>query len=624
MANNDALSGNANEPPKPSPFGTFGQSNNAASVFGGAASTGNANPSLFGGNAAAQTPLFGGAPTSGIFGSQSQSNAAKPVFGNGSGLSFGLKSDSGSAPASATTPSFGLTTPSKPSTADAQAQSQTPSLFGNATFGNSTPTNNPSSSIFGNFSTTPAGPPPAGASNGLFGSSQPAAQVKPLFGAASGSTQPVGQGQSTSSFPVFGNKDTSSAAGASNTPTNTAPSSLFAIKPSASNTETSSFSGSKDPVSSVSQNGTSSSSIVFGLPSQTATTAPPSASLFGPNAVTANTFGSQQQPAPLSAGLFGKPQEAKDTISTQGNTNTDQPKPSPFTLGSAPSGSKANSIFGGMATSQSQSTAAPSTDKPSLFGNPSSGLGPTASLFGKASDPAVPKSADAGAPASLFANANSGSASKPNLFGNLAAKKDEPAAAAEKPGEAANGGLHSLGAATGTAPALGIATTQTTTGTANATASTSAAAATGTNLGSSTAGPAPTPQSRLKNKSMDEIITRWASDLSKYQKEFQTQAAKVSSWDRALVQNSNDISKLYSRTFQAERDTVEVQKQLSIVEGHQDELEQWLHRYEKEVDELMARQVGQGEALQGPDQERERTYDQVTSFGRIVLTTLQV
>lgn len=106
---------------------------------------------------------------------------------------------------------------------------------------------------------------------------------------------------------------------------------------------------------------------------------------------------------------------------------------------------------------------------------------------------------------------------------------------------------------------------------------------------------------------MDEIITRWASDLSKYQKEFQTQAEKVSSWDRAMVQNSNDISKLYSRTFQAERDTTEVQKQLSIVEGHQDELEQWLDKYEKEVDEMMSRQVGQGEGLQGPDQERERT-----------------
>jgi len=106
---------------------------------------------------------------------------------------------------------------------------------------------------------------------------------------------------------------------------------------------------------------------------------------------------------------------------------------------------------------------------------------------------------------------------------------------------------------------------------------------------------------------MDEIITRWASDLSKYQKEFQSQAERVSSWDRMLVENGNAIAKLYSRTFQAERDTAELQRQLSAVEGHQDELSQWLDRYEREVDDMLARQVGQHDSMQGPDQERERT-----------------
>jgi len=106
---------------------------------------------------------------------------------------------------------------------------------------------------------------------------------------------------------------------------------------------------------------------------------------------------------------------------------------------------------------------------------------------------------------------------------------------------------------------------------------------------------------------MDEIITRWSSDLSKYQKEFQVQAEKVAAWDRMLLDNGNAISKLYSKTFQAERDTAEVQKQLSAVESHQDELSQWLDRYEREVDDMMAKQVGQGSGLQGPDQERERT-----------------
>ena len=106
---------------------------------------------------------------------------------------------------------------------------------------------------------------------------------------------------------------------------------------------------------------------------------------------------------------------------------------------------------------------------------------------------------------------------------------------------------------------------------------------------------------------MDEIITRWASDLSKYQKEFQRQAMKVAEWDRMLVENSEKIQKLYGSTLEAERASSEVERQLSIVENDQAELEYWLNHYESQVDELMSNQVGPGDTLQGPDQERERT-----------------
>jgi nuclear pore complex protein Nup62 len=107
---------------------------------------------------------------------------------------------------------------------------------------------------------------------------------------------------------------------------------------------------------------------------------------------------------------------------------------------------------------------------------------------------------------------------------------------------------------------------------------------------------------------MDEIITRWASDLSKYQKEFQEQAAKVASWDRLMVENGDKIQKLYLSTFEAERQSAEIERQLANVESQQDELASWLDCYETDVDEMFSRQVGQGETLQGPDQERERTY----------------
>jgi nuclear pore complex protein Nup62 len=119
----------------------------------------------------------------------------------------------------------------------------------------------------------------------------------------------------------------------------------------------------------------------------------------------------------------------------------------------------------------------------------------------------------------------------------------------------------------------------------------------------------PSQQPRLKNKTMDEIITRWASDLAKYQKEFKDQANKVAEWDHALVENGEKIQKLYVSAYEAQRASNEIERQLSAVESQQEELEAWLDRYEGEVDEMFAKQVGQqGEQLAGPDQERERTY----------------
>ena len=126
------------------------------------------------------------------------------------------------------------------------------------------------------------------------------------------------------------------------------------------------------------------------------------------------------------------------------------------------------------------------------------------------------------------------------------------------------------------------------------------------NLGASTVGPAPPAQSRLKNKTMDEIITRWATDLTKYQKEFLEQAEQVAEWDRMLVENGTKVQKLYGSTIDAERATQEVERQLASVESQQEELSSWLDRYEQEV-ETLSKQVGLSDALQGPDQERERT-----------------
>lgn len=107
---------------------------------------------------------------------------------------------------------------------------------------------------------------------------------------------------------------------------------------------------------------------------------------------------------------------------------------------------------------------------------------------------------------------------------------------------------------------------------------------------------------------MDEIITRWASDLSKYQKEFKEQAAQVAAWDRLLVENGAKIQELYLNTYEAEKASRDVEKVLTGLESNQDELEHFLDKYEQEVDNLFQRDIGQIDSLTGPDQEREKTY----------------
>lgn len=156
-----------------------------------------------------------------------------------------------------------------------------------------------------------------------------------------------------------------------------------------------------------------------------------------------------------------------------------------------------------------------------------------------------------------------------------------------------------------TAPATATASSTTAAGAAGSTTAAAAAAEP-----AKAAAPAPISQlPRLKNKTMDEIITRWASDLQKYQKEFKGQAEKISKWDRLLIENGEKIQKLFISTHEAEKATNEIDRQLQAVESQQNELEAYLDKYEKDIDALFEKEMsGSGDQLSGADQERERTY----------------
>ncbi|KAI1096125.1 Nsp1-like C-terminal region-domain-containing protein [Rostrohypoxylon terebratum] len=557
---------------------TTAASGSSAPLFGGASSTPSSN--LFGGAQPAQsTNLFGNKASStpastGV--STTPTSAASGAFPAG-GL-FGSKDNKASTPTTgAPTPQagnmFGNLAGNSNLFSGGASTSQAPNVNAPGA-GVSTPTK----AVFSLNSTTPAGAPPIKPAGGLFGNT--GTQGTSLF-AGGQQAEKKKEGQSTNLFANTGGSQAGTAT-SQPAPPATATTSLFAGAGQTSSQPSNLFGGAK--------------------PAETSTS-----NLFGPKpAAPAQTIGSAPSAAPAgTTSLFA--QQA--------------PKPA-----EAPSAKPSNPLFGGGAAATTTPTAPASAS--SLFSGVNKPATPTTT-----SAPAAPATAQT---SGLFSGLNKTSSTaaapeppKPqaaSMFSGLS-KPASGAATTEAAKPASNlfSGAASIAPSVGAANAAATPTSSSATTTAATTSSlfgntaktaqpgpgaastTQPSAAAPSAMGASTVGP-PSSMARLKNKTMDEIITRWATDLSKYQKEFKDQAAQVAQWDRLLVENGERIQKLYLDTFEAEKGSREIERQLVGIESQQEELESWLDRYEGEVDSMFAKQIGHGDQLAGPDLEREKTY----------------
>lgn len=584
--------------PKSTPTFSFG-TGGGPNLFGSTPANNSASGGVFGsGAAAAGSGLFGSSNTtpatssSTLLGSTSATSAPQPsVFGSGastgqSGSFFGGQSSGGGNLFGGNTGSTGgfsgFSTPSKPSETSATSAAPSSTLFGGAgtgginLFGGPGVTPATSSQAgaatpaaskpgdgfsFATVSTTPAGLPPAGVptSGTGFSFTQPKEQSSNMFGKIGTQTS----SQTPFSKPAPPNPFGGASGGG-----------LFgSSKPTDSTSTISATTSASQPTPNPFANIPATSGTgLFGGQKPASNSAPSPFSQ--PNKPNDGTGQTSQVESPKVAIPFGG-LSTQNTLTTPSSvfssTGKDSSSATPKPLFSFPSATTTTQ-------SSSPASAAATTSSP-LAGLGAQTVGSSTAMgtsAGKTPDLFASRGATTSATSSVAASSTAAPAT--TLFDRVS-KPSEPSSSAQ--------------------PAT------------QATAATSTAAgddaSRSTNLGASTTGPKPPAQSRLKNKSMDEIITRWASDLAKYQKEFQKQALKVSEWDRLLVENSDKIQKLYGSTLEAERATGEVERQLSAVENDQAELEYWLEHYEKQVDEMMSSQVGQGDALQGPDQERERT-----------------
>jgi nuclear pore complex protein Nup62 len=49
------------------------------------------------------------------------------------------------------------------------------------------------------------------------------------------------------------------------------------------------------------------------------------------------------------------------------------------------------------------------------------------------------------------------------------------------------------------------------------------------------------PPSMLRGKTIEEIVNRWSADLETHVREFNKFAGEVAVWDRALIENGNNV-----------------------------------------------------------------------------------
>ncbi|KAF5393956.1 hypothetical protein D9757_000140 [Collybiopsis confluens] len=386
--------------------------------------------------------------------------------------------------------------------------------------------------------------------------------------------------------------------------------------------------------------GSTASASLFGNPAK------PTNSLFGGNTTSnpqpsgTSLFGAAAVPA--TGGLFGG-----------SSTNTTAPaapsNPAPFA---------SNSIFGGGGFSLPKPTDQANKDAPkpgtsSFFSNPTSTSTSTAAptlntgLFGSTPKPAEGTATTAGTPAgssmsttalgsSLFgggmfgkpATATTATTSPttattpaPSFSLGGAAATSIPAASTSTtvPTTTPGGGLFGAKPSENNAPAalsLFGAKSEEKKGAEAATALSKPGEKAGGLLGTSALGSstvpavAVLPPSVLRGKTIEEIVNKWSNELETHIKEFNKFAAEVSTWDRALIENSKSLGIIYSHVVAAEREQAEVDQSLDHIEQQQRDLAATLDAYEKVTEEIFGGQGGSLRALDtGPaDTERDKNY----------------
>ncbi|KAJ7283776.1 Nsp1-like C-terminal region-domain-containing protein [Mycena rebaudengoi] len=430
-------------------------------------------------------------------------------------------------------------------------------------FGNNNQPAAPSGGAFGNpaSSTTPAAPSLFG--GGTLGA-KPAGTGSNIFGGG-GAAAPASSG-------LFGNPTSTGASGG-----------LFGGGGSDPKPQTSMFGG-------------------FGGASATPSATPANA----PAAPSTNLFGTSTQPSasnPLfggGVGAFSKPAEP---------AAASQQKPATSSFFSLSSTSSAAPAAPATAGFNLPSKPADSATTATPFGNPSGATAPAPSfsLGGPSKEGAAAPAAPAGgffakpAAAAGTAPAPAAAPSSPFTLGSLGGNKD--GATTPAPSLFGLGKPEDKKDAPAATSAFGLSKPVAKEGEKTPT----------TLAGASLMGAGPAvavaPPSMLRGKTIEEIVNKWSSELETHVREFNKFAGEVAVWDRALIENGNNLAALYRHVLSAEREQNDIDQSLDHIEQQQKDLASTLDAYEKATQEVFGGHGSLRALDTGPaDTERDKNY----------------
>lgn len=141
----------------------------------------------------------------------------------------------------------------------------------------------------------------------------------------------------------------------------------------------------------------------------------------------------------------------------------------------------------------------------------------------------------------------------------------------------------------------------------------------------------------LKGKSIEEIINRWSTELESHVRDFNKFATEVAVWDRALIENGNNVgllcrtflgvksdndavlqlAALYSHVLAAEREQNDIDQSLDHIEQQERELSATVEMYEKQMADILGGQGGTLRTLDTGPADTERDKKQVLGLSSI-------